>query len=98
MQRWPPVATRTREYTNGRLRVRPDQLEYLEHLLHTTWVTVAGTRTRVLAGGVHRDSELVKHMNAELRLITSIQKEIKRTQEDLHDRARLSPDAPWLAD
>lgn len=87
-----------RQYDNGRIRVRPDQIEYLDRLLHNEWVRVAGLRAqtreallRHLAqnivmgpqGADDAESGLITEMNRELRLIKSIQDEIGRTREDM---------------
>jgi hypothetical protein len=76
-----------REYTNGRIRVRPEQIEYIEQVLHTMWVEVSRTRARVKEAldkqGVVDSSALVTEMNRELRLIKSIQDEVRRTKEDM---------------
>jgi hypothetical protein len=76
-------------YTNGRIRVRPEQIEYLDNLLHQEWVRVSAIRSKVkeklptgLISGDH-DGELITLMNRELRLIQSIQEEVKRTKADM---------------
>lgn len=78
----------TPEYTNGRIRVRPEQIEYLENLLHKTWVELsqirAGVKEATQPAGT--SNALVTHMNRELRLITSIQEEVKRTREEMESR------------
>lgn len=78
--------TRRRQYDNVRIRVRPDQLDYLDELLHVAWATVSSTRARV-KGTIPDENELVRLMNAELRLINSIQEELKRARSDLDARA-----------
>lgn len=79
----------TREYTNGRIRVRPDQLECLENLLHNAWVELSRERARIkeiLEQQGLGESGLVTEMNRELRLIASIQEEVTRTKEELAER------------
>lgn len=93
------------EYTNGRVRVRPEQIEYLDHLLHVTWVELSRERAQVKEkqlerakargfGGVNLDASesiydseedgaLVTHMNRELRLIKTLQDEVRRTKGDM---------------
>lgn len=70
------------EYTNGRIRVRPDQIEYLDQLLHRTWVQVARERAKVRDLSTS-DAALVTLMNRELRLLKSLQDEVRRTRGDM---------------
>lgn len=72
------------KYTNGRIRVRPDQIEYLDGLLHRAWVETSRLRAKIRDSTLGiGDSELFNALNRELRLIQSIQEEIKRTQADM---------------
>jgi hypothetical protein len=74
--------TAEREYTNGRIRVRPEQIDYLDGLLHTTWVARAQERA-VLREQFGAKSELARLVNSEMRLIQTIQEEVRRTREDM---------------
>lgn len=77
------------EYTNGRIRVRPEQIDYLDNLLHRTWVDLSRARAKMKAGEHPEVSPpmdepaLITHMNRELRLISSIQEELRRTKDDM---------------
>lgn len=70
-----------RTYTNGRIRVRPEQIEYLDQLLHIAWVDLSRARAKLKAG--EPDAELLNHLNREMRLIQAIQQEVKRTRKDM---------------
>lgn len=74
------------EYTNGRIRVRPDQVEYLDRLLHNAWVELSQHRAaikEILVAEGFTKSALVTEMNRELRLIKSLQDELRRAKEDM---------------
>jgi len=72
------------EYTNGRIRVRPEQIDYLDNLLHLTWLDVSRQRAQVkqVLASISEPA-IVTEMNRELRLIKSIQEEVRRTKEDM---------------
>lgn len=73
-----------REYTNGRLRLRPEQAEYLNGLLHKTWVETSRLRAEVKERlDDPGEGGLVTLMNRELRIISTIQDELRRTMEDM---------------
>lgn len=79
------------EYTNGRIRVRPEQIEYLDALLHATWITRSRERNGLKARldepdnliSSARGNELIRLMNREMRLIKTIQDEVRRTKGDM---------------
>lgn len=78
------MATSEPRYTNGRIRVRPEQIEYLDGLLHRIWLEVSSIRKDMK---LVDDSALVTEVNRELRLISSIQEEVRRTRDEMEERS-----------
>jgi len=78
------LATSEPRYTNGRIRVRPEQIEYLDGLLHRIWLEVSSIRKDMK---LVDDSALVTEVNRELRLISSIQEEVRRTRDEMEERS-----------
>lgn len=77
-----------RIYTNARVRVRPEQLDYLDDLLHRAWVDTSQIRARIkIVLDSDHENDLVHQLNSEMRLITSIQEELKRARDDLTQRS-----------
>lgn len=72
--------------TAGRIRLREEQAEWLARFLHAEWVRLSRTRASTkaaLGSSMAGESALIENMNREMRLVTTIQEEVERTQQEM---------------